>query len=303
MASQTTGLRDAVLVTGASSGIGLETVRELRRAGFQVFGTVRLQEDAQRLEGEGAVPLFMDLTQPESIAEGVAALRDSLGNRPLTGLVNNAGIAITGPWELLELREIREVFEVNVLGAVAVTQAVLPLLRAGRGRIVMISSVSGRFAAPFLGPYAASKHAIEALCDSLRRELAGHGVTVTSVEPGPIATPLWTKLAGRASLYDESIYGPAFRRFQEISAKSVNGALSPEKVAAVVRRVLNGRRPPLRIGVGSGNGFLLWLQSLLPDRLTDRILKGQLAVGPPALLGRSTNPSSLARPAKRIPKS
>lgn len=271
--------RGTVLVTGASSGIGLATARELRQTGFQVVGTVRRQEDAQRLEEEGIVPLLVDLSKPTSIAEGVRVLRESLYINSLAGLVNSAGITVTGPWEHLEIQEIREVFEINVLGAIALTQAVLPILREGRGRIVMISSVSGRFAAPFLGPYTASKHALEAVCDSLRRELNGHGVTVTSVQPGPVATPLWAKIATRADRFESTVYEPAFRRFLEISAVSALHALSPDRVAAVVREVLIRRRPPLRVGVGFGSGFLFWLQSLVPDRLVDRILKGQLSTG------------------------
>jgi NAD(P)-dependent dehydrogenase (short-subunit alcohol dehydrogenase family) len=273
--------RGPVLVTGASSGIGLATVRELRRTGFQVFGTLRRREDAQRLEDEGVVPLLMDLARPESITEGVAKLRASLPNSSLAGLVNNAGIAITGPWEHLGLQEIREVFEINVLGAIAVTQALLPLLRAGRGRIVMISSVSGRLAAPFVGPYTASKYAVEAVCDSLRRELAGHGVTVTLVEPGPVATSLWSKIEGQMERFKDTAYGPALRRFGEVSAVSMRHAIPPERVAVVVREALTRRRPPLRVGVGPGTGLLLRLQLLLPDRLIDRILKGQLSSGPP----------------------
>ena len=161
----------AVLVTGASSGIGRAVAGELVRRGFTVFGTIRRRDDAPALAALGATPVTLDVTDAATIAAARAQLERALAGQPLVGLVNNAGIPAAGPLELLPLDELRRVFEVNVVGVVAVTQAFLPLLKVARGRIVNISSLAGRAALPFLGPYAASKFALEAISDSLRREL------------------------------------------------------------------------------------------------------------------------------------
>ena len=262
--------RGAVIVTGASSGIGRATARQLRDRGFAVFGTVRRAEDAGALRGEGMTPLMMDVTDPASIAAAREVALTQL-EQPLVGLVNNAGIPAAGPLELLPPEELRQVLEVNVIGLLAATQAFLPSLRRSRGRIVNVGSVSGRIALPFAGAYAASKFAVEALSDSLRRELSGSGVRVVLIEPGPIRTAIWDKVVApeRFERYRGTPYAPllAFVRRQALS--SGEHGLPPEAVADVVLRALTARRPPIRVVV-TRHKLRYWVMRLLPDRVLDR---------------------------------
>ena len=178
--------RGGVLITGASAGIGAAVARELAVQGFTVFGTIRRAEDEAAVTAGGAIPIRMDVTDAPSITAARAEVERALGGKPLIGLVNNAGIPAAGPLELAPLAELRRALEVNLIGVVAVTQAFLPLLKTSRGRIVNMSSLSGRTALPFLGPYAASKFGLEAISDSLRRELSSVGVDVIVIQPGNI---------------------------------------------------------------------------------------------------------------------
>lgn len=187
------GIR-SVVITGASSGIGQACALRLHQSGFHVFAGVRAKADAQtiRLRGEQRLqPLFLDVTISESIAAARETVEASVHPGGLSGLVNNAGIPLGGPLEFLDLDDIRCQFDVNFFGAISVTQAFLPLLRRARGRIVNMSSSGGLLALPFMGPYAASKFAMEAISDSLRVELKPWGISVSVVEPGAIATPIW----------------------------------------------------------------------------------------------------------------
>jgi NAD(P)-dependent dehydrogenase (short-subunit alcohol dehydrogenase family) len=272
-----------VLVTGASTGIGAAITRQLAKQGFEVFGTVRRPADGQSLETAGVTPVLMDVTDVESIACARQVVAETLGGRPLRGLVNNAGIATGGPVELVPLDEVRGVFEVNVLGVVAVTQAFLPLLRAARGRIVNISSLSSRVALPFVGAYAASKSAVEGLSDSLRRELADAGVRVVVVQPGTVRTPIWDKLAAvdhdrfRGSVYEEPL-----RRVRELALAGGSQGLPPEAVARAVGAALTARRPPTRIVVARGSYLARRVVYLLPGRWIDHLILRRIenAAGP-----------------------
>src|SRR4051794_35262517 len=183
----------AVVVTGASTGIGEATARELRRRGFDVFAAVRTEEDAERARSEGLRSVLLDVTDPESIKSAAAEVESALGGARLAGVVNNAGVAISGPIEFVSPDELTRQLDINVVGQVRVTQAFLRLLREGRGRLVNISSIGGRMALPLVGPYNASKFALEAVSDSLRRELRGQGIDVVVIEPGAIKTPIWQK--------------------------------------------------------------------------------------------------------------
>src|ERR671915_2319963 len=178
-----------VLVTGASSGIGEATALHLKELGFDAVAAVRKNEDAERLAGRGLRTVKLDVTDVDSID----AARDELAGGPLAGLVNNAGIAVAAPLEYLPLDQLRDQLEVNLVGQLAVTQRFLPALRAGRGRIVNVSSIGGRVALPLLGAYHASKFALEAISDTLRRELRSQGVDVIVIEPGGVKTPIWRK--------------------------------------------------------------------------------------------------------------
>lgn len=259
-----------ILVTGAAGGLGMATTRTLTARGFRVIGTRLPQEDAAGLEALGARAVPLDLTQPASVRDAMAQLDALLAEQPLAGLVNNAGIADGGPIELLDLDRLRTVLEVNVVGLIAVTQALLPRLRRARGRIVNLSSVSGRLAVPFLAPYCASKFAVEAISDCLRREVQHFGVEVIIIEPAIMRTPIWDRALQhdleryRGTPYEPAI-GPALRRIR----KGRDRGLDPDEVARTIADALTMPRPPTRIPVlRNPRSFLLarWL----PDRLIDR---------------------------------
>lgn len=283
-----TGKR-AVVVTGASSGIGEACVATLIAAGFHVFGSVRKSEDAARLTerfGDVFSPLVFDVADAEAVAGAGAQVAARLGQAALAGLVNNAGIAVPGPLLHLPLDELRRQIEVNVIGQLAVTQAFAPLLGAGReprrgppGRIVNMSSISGRLAAPFLGAYAASKFAFEALSDALRRELMIYGVDVIVIEPGMIATPIWDKAeAADFSSFADTVYGPAAREMRTLAVAEGRAAPGPELVAAAVLRALTAPRPPLRIPVVGNRLMDFTLPLLLPGRLIDWLVARRLGL-------------------------
>lgn len=260
-----------MLVTGASSGIGAAIARHLAGRGFRVFGTVRRAADGAALARDGVTPVEMDVTDTESIARGRREVERVLAGVPLAGLVNNAGIPAAGPLELLPVDELRRVFEVNVFGPVAVTQAFLPLLKAARGRIVNISSVAGRSVLPFMSPYAASKFALEAISDALRRELRPFGVAVTVIEPGSFRSKIWNKVeAMDLARYRGSAYEQVLERFRAAALRGAERAPPPDKVAGAVGRALTTRRAPIRVLVVHGWRARLWLW--LPDRWMDWLI-------------------------------
>jgi NAD(P)-dependent dehydrogenase (short-subunit alcohol dehydrogenase family) len=264
-------IRGGVVVTGASTGIGRETVRRLHATGFDVFGSVRRTDDAAALRSEGVTPLMLDVTDVATIATARRDVLASLAERPLVGLVNNAGIPAAGPIELLALDQLRRVLEVNVVGAVAVTQAFLPELRRSQGRIVNISSVSGRIAVPFIGAYAASKFALEAISDSLRRELLPSGVKVIVLEPGSVRTPIWEKAiaGGSLSSYRGTPYEALAPLVRDQALAGVERGLDPAVVAEAVLEALTTPAPRTRIAVVKRKLRFRLLQ-LAPDRLIDR---------------------------------
>jgi NAD(P)-dependent dehydrogenase (short-subunit alcohol dehydrogenase family) len=268
-----------VLVTGASSGIGAAVARELAAGGeFTVFGTIRRPEDAAPLASRGVVPVRMDVTDAHSIAAARVEVERALGGRPLAGLVNNAGIPAAAPLAVIPLDDFRRVFEVNLIGALAVTQAFLPLLAACRGRIVNVSSVAGRGALPFMGPYAASKFALEAMSDSLRRELSPFGVDVIVIEPGRVQSKIWDKVAVMdLSRYRGTPYERVLDRFRERALGAGRRAPPPDRVVRAVLKALTARRPPTRILV-TEHAWAHRLMWILPDRWMDWVV-GRLVWG------------------------
>ena len=280
----------AVVVTGVSTGIGNGTLRELVRAGFRVFGSVRKREDADRLSrefGEAYTPLIFDVTDAAAVAKAADAVRQALGSGKLAGLVNNAGVAVTGPLLEVPVSEFRRQIEVNLVSVLVVTQAFFPLLRRatdGAGtpaRIVNISSVAGQIAAPFLGPYAASKHGVEALSDSLRRECLLYGVDVVVIDPATIATPIWDKGEDLdRSIYSASPFLAVMKRGAISAVAAGRRGSPPELVGRLVVRVLRARRPRARYMFGMGSAGIWIMTHLVSPRGADRIIGKALGLRP-----------------------
>ena len=263
-------------MTGASTGIGEATALHLKELGFDSVAAVRKKEDAERLAVSGLRTVKLDVTDEGSIA----AARTDLGDGPLAGLVNNAGIAVAAPLEFLPVDQLRHQLDVNLVGQVAVTQAFLPALRAGRGRIVNVSSIGGRVATPLLGAYNASKFGLEAVSDSLRRELYPHGVDVIVVEPGGVKTPIWRKGDELASQLIEDmpteagrLYGSMIAALRRETTKiATETGIEPRGVAEVIGRALTAKRPRARYLVGRDAKLRGPVAALLPDRVMDRIV-------------------------------
>ena len=259
------------LVTGTSTGIGRACALHLAQRGFEVLAGVRDEADAP----PGLEPLRLDVTSEVDIAG--AAQR--VGPR-LDALVNNAGIAVNGPIEVLPIEHWRRQLEINVIGQVAVIRALLPALLSARGRIVNISSISGKFALPLVGPYTASKFAIEAVSDSLRREVGPQGVHVACVEPGAIATPVWGKSRAEGEQLVETMPADARRRYDTLinalrreAARMERDGLPPEKVAEAVGHALTASRPRTRYVVGRDARVRAVLARVLPDRALDALVR------------------------------
>ena len=279
-----TSPRGAALVTGASTGIGRACALRLDRLGFTVFAGVRRDEDGEALRAAaaGIEPVRVDVTDGEQIAAAAERIREASGGR-LAALVNNAGVAVPGPVEALELDELRRQLEVNVVGQVAVTQALLEMIRAARGRVVFMSSIGGRRSLPFLSPYNASKHAIEAIGDSLRLEMRPFGVEVAIVEPGSVATEIWGKgEAYGAEMRDTmepemtAAYGERLDRFQALAVKTGSEGVSADEVADAVEHALISDRPKTRYVVGRDAKIQAVAGRVMPDRLLDRLIAREL---------------------------
>jgi NAD(P)-dependent dehydrogenase (short-subunit alcohol dehydrogenase family) len=268
-----------VVVTGASTGIGEATALHLRELGFDVLAGVRKDEDAERLRGQGLRPLKLDVADSDSIATARAEGEQACGGR-LAGLVNNAGVAISAPLEFIPIDRLRQQLEVNLIGQVAVTQALLPFLRAAGGRVVNVSSIGGRVALPLLGPYAASKFGLEAVSDSLRRELRHLGVEVVVVEPGGVKTPIWRK--GNAAADEmleqvppeaEELYGDLVQAVRAESVKiEQERGIPPRAVAEVIGTALTARKPKTRYLVGRDAKLRAAIAKRLPDRAMDALI-------------------------------
>jgi NAD(P)-dependent dehydrogenase (short-subunit alcohol dehydrogenase family) len=284
MAKQEKG---ALLITGASTGIGRACAMFLDRSGYRVFAGVRKVEvaDHLRLEGSGNItPLIFDITAPAQIARAVETVTEVLGpDRGLSGLVNNAGIGIGGPLEFLPINDVRQQFEVNVIGHIAVTQAFLPLIRKANGRIINIGSMAGRFALPFSGPYAASKFALRGISDALRRELRPWGIFVVLIESGSVETPIWEKSFDQVEGLSNQVPACAMEYYQEavtsaerVMRSGLRRALSPQVLAKVVRKALETRHPKARYLVGI-DAYLGLVGRFLPDRFLDWIIRQIIA--------------------------
>jgi NAD(P)-dependent dehydrogenase (short-subunit alcohol dehydrogenase family) len=272
----------SVLVTGASTGIGAACALDFAGRGMTVFAGVRDPLAGESLAAKGGpslIPITLDVTDELSIMRSVKAVQSVVGEGGLGGLVNNAGIVIGSPLEVVPLSQLRKQLEVNVIGQIAVTQAFLPLLRRGRGRIVNMGSIAGRGTIPLLGPYSASKYALEALTDALRMELRPWGIHVSIIEPGAIATPIWEKSTKEAESLEASVsaeakalYGEAVIRIREAIAQAAQRAIPPDAVVRAVHHALTSSSPRTRYLVGSDAKLRAWMVKWLPDRAQDRLL-------------------------------
>jgi NAD(P)-dependent dehydrogenase (short-subunit alcohol dehydrogenase family) len=244
--------RGAVLVTGASTGIGEVTALYLDRLGFKVFATVRKERDGDMLSSKGSerlTPILLDVTDKDTISLARKQVTRAVGDSGLLGLINNAGVGFTSPLEFVPLEELRRLFEVNVFGLLAVTQSFLPLLRQAQGRIVNISAAASIFVAPFHGPYAASKWSVNALSKALRLELRPLHVQVSLIVCGSIRTPMWEKAASLSKRITQrypadawTLYGSRYQKLRDYFAKIGHTGVAPEVVSRSIAHALTAKR-------------------------------------------------------------
>jgi NAD(P)-dependent dehydrogenase (short-subunit alcohol dehydrogenase family) len=271
----------SALVTGASTGIGRATALRLDAAGWNVFAGVRRETDADALREAGSgrlVPLMLDVADADQIASAGERVESETGETGLDGLVNNAGIGVLGPLETIPMEDFRRQVEVNMFGHLAVTKAMLPSIRRAQGRIVFISSIGGRIAFPINGPYHVAKFGIEALGDVFRQELRPWGISVSIVEPGSIATPIWERserevdaLLERAPATEE-LYGRQVAAVRRASRKLGERGIAPDRVAARIEHALTARRPRSRYLVGLDAKLQARAKIVIPTRAWDRIV-------------------------------
>lgn len=269
-----------IVVTGVSSGVGLETSRDLVGRGYHVFGSVRAAADGERLRdelGSRFTPLVFDVTDARAVAEAAVQVRAAVGDANLCALVNNAGMNAVGPLMHMPIADVRRMFEVNVFGLLSVTQAFLPLLgaRSGaprpRGRIVNLSSLSGGVTFACLGAYSASKHAVESLTDALRRELVLYDIEVVAIEPPSVRTPIFDKVAAIDPRYADTDYAPALAAMRKVMERERKHAIPPSVVVGAIRRAIE-ERPRARYPLTK-----LWhLRTLLSMRGLDTFVNAMM---------------------------
>jgi NAD(P)-dependent dehydrogenase (short-subunit alcohol dehydrogenase family) len=270
-----------VVITGVSTGIGHASAKVLLERGARVFGSVRTQEDADRLQnefGEMFVPLVFDVTDEPAIQSEASRVSQSLGAETLDGLVNNAGIEVAGPLAHLATDQFRYQLEVNLIGPFIVTKAFLPLLGAdparkgAPGRVVNISSTSGRIAGPFAGAYVASKFGLEGFSESLRRELLLFGIDVIVIRPGAIVTPIWQKSTGLAERFRETPFKEALARFEQYAAKEGANGFPAAVIGDTVYRALTAKNPKGYYNVVPGRIPNWIIPQLIPTRTLDKLV-------------------------------
>jgi NAD(P)-dependent dehydrogenase (short-subunit alcohol dehydrogenase family) len=278
-------LRGTVVVTGVSTGIGRAIAEDLIKAGYRVFGSVRKLADAQALvSGFGArfTPLVFDVTDDTALPAAAETVRRALNGATLTALVNNAGISLNGPLLHQPIEEFRKTFDVNLFGLLQVTKAFLPLLGAGRrpvrhpGRVINIGSVSGAMTTPFMGAYSASKHAVEALGQALRRELMPYGIEVSTIEPGFIRSQIFEKTAAllQERSYGGTHYAEMWQQFNRSLLANEEKAASPQKVTKAVLHAIASDRPRSRYPLDPAWYAARWL----PDRVFDKLVMRALGI-------------------------
>ena len=275
--------QEIAIITGASTGIGAATARELARRGFHVLAGVRRDRDADTIRGPGIEPLIIDITNPDHIRALAARVHGDSQGRAVRALVNNAAIAVNAPVEAFAIDEWRRLFEVNLFGHIAVTQTLLPALIRSQGRVVNISSVGGKIAMATYGPYAGTKFALEAVSDSLRREVAPFGVQVVVIEPGAVRT----QMAGRASATAHELalamtpeqsrrYGGLVQAITAQAESFTKSGAPADAAAKVIAKAVTARKLRTRYTIGRDAALLTRLARILPDRILDFLFAAAL---------------------------
>jgi len=282
------------LITGASTGIGKATALHLARAGWDVLAGVRTPAAGEALLSESGVggsggagghltPIQLDITESAQIAAAAELVQQRTGAQGLDALVNNAGVAIGGPLEMLPLEELRGLMDVNFFGQVAVTQALIPALRRAQGRIVLLSSIGGLITTPYMSPYHASKYALEAVGNALRVELSRSHIQVALIEPGSVATPIWEKgneLIDGVEVPEElrQYYGHVPKAMEKTLRDTAKRGVPPERVAKTIEGALTAKRMRARYLIGLDAHAMVWASRLLPDLVFDRVLRRAVGV-------------------------
>ncbi|MFD6161538.1 SDR family oxidoreductase [Nocardia sp. NPDC060256] len=293
--------RVLIVVTGASTGMGASAARELARQGFHVLAGVRRDRDADAIRAAGVEPVILDITEPEQVAALAARAADD--PRALHAVVNNAGIQVNAPVEALPMAQWRNVFEVNLFGHIAVTQALLPALLRSKGRVINISSVGGKVAMATYGAYAGTKFAMEAVSDSLRREVAPLGVQVVVIEPGGVRTEMAVRgietansLATGMTPEQDKRYGELVRANYRFMDAGTSSGVTADAAARVIAKAVTARRPHTRYTIGRDAAMVTRLTRILSDRTLDRVLAANLRRHYP----KSDQPRSVAHTGKAL---
>ena len=273
-----------ILITGVSTGIGHALTRVFINEGFSVFGTVRSKEDCKRLMKEMGKVLFtaliLDVTSNEQISNAVSQVEQQTGEEGLIGIINNAGMAIGGPVEYIPMEEFKHQFEVNLFGLIDITRQFLPLIKknpSDKKRIINIGSVSGKLSAPFMAGYVSSKHALEGLTGSWRKELMVYGIDMILIGPGSIKTPIWTKGQSTFS-YDQTEYRMPFSRFRSYIEKVGERGENVDRFAHQVLRVFMAKKPKTRYAFVKGKLLHWYIPLLIPSRVYDRLVRKMLGI-------------------------
>ena len=273
-----------ILITGVSSGIGRVTCENLLEKGFIVFGSARKIssiKDLARKYGSNFIPLIFDITDKKAVMIAVKKVKNRLKNKNLDCLINNAGIVVGGPSILLQTEEFRKQFEVNFFGIITLTNALIKILGGDlknphKGKIINISSVSGKRALPFLAPYAASKFALEGYSDSLRRELMMYGIDVILIQPGPVKTPIWNKILSKKNNYFKiSDYKNKLQIFRKISIDNKKSGIDSKVISNCIYKIIQSKKPKTRYLI-TRNYINYFLSRIIPDRILDRIIGKKL---------------------------
>lgn len=265
----------SVLITGASTGIGKDIAEKLALEGYKVYGTVRKEKDAEALKeiSENIIPVIMDVSKHETIVKAYEFVKQELGENKLYALINNAGIAVAGPLELIPIEELRKQFDVNYFGVIDTTQVFFDLLDKENSKIVNMSSVGGKVASPFLGPYSSSKFALEAMSDSLRREIGHTNIEVILIEPGRIVTPIWDKADDLdVELYKGTDYEDVLEKVKTLAVEGGKQGASVDLVSKTVSDVLKRKYNKARYWVSGSPLAEVFIPRMLPDKVLDKVV-------------------------------